>query len=102
MNLIQQLKDNGQDHEWYPTTAIIIAAIVKDLKQEEKDHYNRYSSILDIGAGNGKVLDAIKEAQVGINEFYAIEKSPILCGQLDKSIFVIGTAFENDLNFFTN
>jgi hypothetical protein len=94
--LITSLQDNRQDFEFYPTTAEIIAAVVADLKDEKEERrYSRRgcSSILDIGAGNGKVLEALRAADLGLYDLYAIEKSPILCGQLDPSIFIIGTDF---------
>lgn len=110
--LIETLKDAGQDYEFYPTTTEIIGALVKDLsgfkaRASSRAHYDRVTldSILDIGAGNGKVLKSIRNAmenrdkgkdswdRLSIDTFYAIEKSPILCGQLDESIFIIGTDF---------
>lgn len=106
--LIETLKAAGEDHEFYPTTGEIIARLLRDLREYVPDGLNRWdwhpSSVLDIGAGNGKVLEALKNARVPnsrrqddegtFSEFYAIEKSPILCGQLPESVYVIGTAFE--------
>lgn len=106
--LIEKLKDNGQDHEFYPTTNEILAVLVRDLKRYEHTGNRRYDrvgkgSFLDIGAGNGKVLEYLRREREKEekrdrdslpHEFYAIEKSPILCGQLPESVYVIGTAFE--------
>lgn len=94
MHIIQHLKDAGQDFEFYPTTNEIIRALAADMKRSSWRGYRRTTtSMLDIGAGNGKVLKAIRAAEVGIIDLYAIEKSTILCGQLDAEIFVIGTDF---------
>lgn len=97
--LIEKLKENGQDHEFYPTTNEILARLARDLKHYEpsgRRHFERAgkSSILDIGAGNGKALEYLKKADIGLHEFFAIEKSAILCGQLPESVYIIGTAFE--------
>lgn len=94
--LIPIIQAAGQDHEFYPTTGEIIAALVKDLKKWKDDAriYHDFNSVLDIGAGNGKVLKALREAEVGLRELHAIEKSEILCRQLDPDILIVGTLFE--------
>ena len=89
--LVEKLKEADQDHEFYPTTNEIIAKVVKDL-QKDDFRYSGGRSVLDVGAGNGKVLKAFKEA--GFGSFYAIEKSPILCRQLPEYVMIAGTAFE--------
>lgn len=96
--VLKSLKESGQDFEFYPTTDEIIAAMLRDLgvRGGEEDRYrkrNGASSVLDIGAGNGKVLRALKE-RGKFSELYAIEKSPILCQQLDADVFIVGTEFE--------
>lgn len=103
--LLLALKEADQDFEFYPTTNKIIEALAADLNHHitsneynwrRNDHAN---SMLDIGAGNGKVLAGIKahagrfENLGSIRTFYAIEKSPILCGAMPDDIFVIGTDF---------
>lgn len=98
MNLVTQLKQAGQDHEFYPTTGLIIAALVRDVKSlaHRDDIRYRYKrsldSVLDIGAGHGRVLRALRD-EAGIGTLYAIEKSPILCQQLDDEIFIVGADF---------
>lgn len=107
--LVAELKEAGQDFEFYPTTPEIIAAIHRDLSKihhmAQGRHYNpkTFESILDVGAGNGATLAALAEWKVKpyhgdkpfspLEKLYAIEKSPILCGQLPASVFVIGTEF---------
>ena len=88
--LIQQLKDAGQDHEFYPTTNEILRKVTDDLDHHE--YSVRRGSVLDIGAGNGKALLAFKAA--GCGPLLAIEKSPILCRQLPDDVLIVGTVFE--------
>jgi hypothetical protein len=95
MKLVEQLKENGQDFEFYPTTNEIIAALLSDVRSVKwrgRGRSGENGSVLDIGAGNGKVLDAFR-LKGGFSEFYAIEKSILLCGRLDPSIFLVGTDF---------
>lgn len=93
--LIAQLAEADQDHEFYPTTNEIIAALVRDFSRV-KNSYSRYGdrwhTVLDIGAGNGKVLMALKE-KAEMTTLQAIEKSSILCRQLPNEILVVGTEF---------
>jgi hypothetical protein len=87
--ILEDLKTNNEDFEWYPTTSEIIKCIVEDY--HENHSITSSSSILDIGAGDGRVL---KEFQnLGFDNCYAIEKSPILINQLVKHALVIGTNF---------
>lgn len=52
--LVNRLKQEGQDFEWYPTTAAMITIVRGFLPQDTQ-------SILDIGAGDGNpVEEAIK------------------------------------------
>lgn len=50
-----------------------------------------HGSVLDIGAGNGKVLDTF--AKRGGGPLYAIEKSPILQQALPPEVFIVGADF---------
>lgn len=94
--LIDRLCSSEQDFEFYPTTDAIIAALVKDIKRHDdgSGHGPRgtFTSALDIGAGNGKVLLALRE-QAGLCDLHAIEKSTILCEQLPADILIVGTDF---------
>lgn len=99
--LIEELKENGQDFEHYPTTNEIIASFHKDLIQT----IGREFSILDCGAGTGKVLSQLQvhgeQQQESMSHgkattpesCYAIEKSSILLSKLPKDIFVVGADF---------
>jgi len=101
---IRALKQNDEDHEFYPSTDEIIQKVVVDLiaLMEEYHGYsaNKIKSILDIGAGDGRVLKAI---QKGMRErdhhnpeldLYAIEKAIYHLSNMPKDITVIGTDFE--------
>lgn len=94
-SLISEVKQNNEDFEFYPTTKEIIDALLNDI-ENSLERYRKFDSILDIGAGNGKVLNALKEKFI---KLYAIEKSHILRDSLDKSIFIIGTDFYNQSLF---
>lgn len=94
-NLIEQLKEAGEDFEFYPTTDEIILKISNDIKYHayESRYGNRSSSsILDIGAGNGKVLLKLEQL-TDLRELYAIEKAEILRNALDNKIGIVGTDF---------
>lgn len=109
--LVQELKDLGQDHEFYPTTDEIIRAVRRDIEHiqytgvpvsfrgEKYRHTIRVSSVLDIGAGNGKVLAALSatdkpgEPVCSVDNCYAIEKSQRLQMELAGKAFIIGADF---------
>lgn len=86
-SLIKDLKKQGQDFEFYPTTNEMINCINEHFKSFDWDK-RKPSSILDIGAGNGKVLDSL---DFGTNlETFAIEKSDILINELNSNTLVVG------------
>jgi len=82
--LIQQVKNEGQGYEFYPTTKEIINRITKDLDSAT------HSKILDIGCGNGNFLNSLNEKKY---IKYGIEKSQILINSLPDDIFIVGTDF---------
>ena len=92
-SLISNLKEAGQDHEFYPTTDEIISKMLKDLKGRPYSGSRNFNSVLDIGAGNGKVLKAFRD-KAEITDLYAMEKSMLLCGELAEFAFIIGTDFK--------
>lgn len=81
-SLIENLKEAGQDHEFYPTTPEIIAALRRHMAEGE--------SVLDIGAGRGDVLKGLQDKA---GNLYAIEKSQLLIAELPKEVFIVGTDF---------
>jgi hypothetical protein len=89
--LLEEVKATQQDYEWYPTTQEIIDAFLNHTKTIPKSY-----SLLDIGAGDGKVLksfDAAKKASNSGCELFAIEKSRPLLDSLDTDIAILGTDF---------
>lgn len=98
--VLAEVKEAGQDFEWYPTTGEIIRDVCKAIPQYLSGEYGRsreVCAILDVGAGDGKVLEAIRQdikAKGRSVSLYAIEKSALLIQRLDPSVFVVGTEFE--------
>ncbi|MBY0473737.1 MAG: DUF4942 domain-containing protein [Nitrosomonas sp.] len=89
---LAEIQDTNQDFEWYPTTNEIIDEFHNHAKQFE------IKSLLDIGAGNGKVLNRFKELNTTIPErdqpeCFAIEKSRPLLDSMDMEIGILGTDF---------
>lgn len=106
--LVELLKTEGQDFEFYPTTNEIIQALARDLRRGAYENFDgddyharqRYEerrttvSFMDVGAGAGKVIEALRaDSKIRFDEFYAIEKSLILIQRLDPSVYVVGTDF---------
>lgn len=89
--LLAELRHTQQDYEWYPTTNEIINAFHR--------HAAKYQikSLLDIGAGNGKVLNRFKELSKSDRDnhidLFAIEKSRPLLDSLPMEIGILGTDF---------
>lgn len=88
--IVQHLKDENKDYEFYPTTDEIIRVIKPHLSGKK---------ILDVGAGNGATLEKLTN---GENEQrwtrYAIEKNPMLKALINSNILIIGDDFhENSL-----
>lgn len=94
---VTELQDADQDFEWYPTTDAMIKVVF--------DNMGDCSSVLDIGAGDGRVLDKIdrlkfyKYADNHNKTFssqikkYAIEKSMIHIKNMPANVSIVGTDF---------
>jgi len=96
--LIKELKNSDQDMEWYPTTNEILQALkvdmgVLDEVKRWNYSYSRERNFLDIGAGNGKVLDFAKENHLASNTC-GIEKSAILMNQWRANHLIMGVDFD--------
>ncbi len=101
-NRLEALKESGEDFEWYPTTPSIIRKVARDIRVQLGKHYHRQErlSVLDIGAGDGRVLTGISE-ELHDEEWYrsitvdafAIEKSTTHLTNMPKDVVVIGTDF---------
>lgn len=101
--LLKTVKQESQDFNWYPTTREIILALNENINSHfPKKQY----SILDCGAGNGKVLTSLVELNPpgrldqrqniiysGPDACYAIEKSQVLIDSMPKEIFIVGSDF---------
>ncbi len=114
LNVVNQLKQENEDFEWYPTTNEIIEAMYWDIKGEDSNG-SEHISFLDIGAGNGKIYNKFKDICesvttgkenhsghtskcLHIDKYMVIEKSQILINQMPSEAFVVGTDFfENTL-----
>lgn len=103
--LLREVVESGQDFEWYPSTPEIIESVYKDMR----DYFGKSTglSILDCGAGDGRVLKSFNELYDQelahdeyrgklFNQLYAIEKSRPLLDSYDSSIFVVGTDFDSE------
>lgn len=59
-SLLKSVQSAGEDFEWYPTTLKIIEVVARRLDKTKPD-----TSILDIGAGDGRVLTQLAEGFTG-------------------------------------
>lgn len=90
-NLVESLKEANQDWEWYPTTQEMIDSVWHRLPIE-------FDSIMDIGAGDGRVLVELGKRAEQEPKLYAIEKSTILIQSWAENIIPVGTdVFEQNL-----
>jgi hypothetical protein len=123
------LQEAGQDYEFYPTTEEILEKMNKDIYDLFKDgrlgnitrrshrhdrlfdvnteykngkkHHERFciESFLDVGAGDGRVFDAVKgfgKDEMYIDRRYGVEKARAHVRDLVKrNVFVIGGDFFN-------
>ena len=93
MQLVKTLKQEDQDFEFYPTTDEIMQCIEADLQLcfTEYKHDKKFSgSVIDCGAGDGRVL-----TQLTSGEKFAIEKSSVLRQSMPSDVVVIGTDFNH-------
>lgn len=84
--LLSAVQEAEQDFEWYPTTDRMIAAVAARVPTDT-------ASIMDIGAGDGRVLLALSRRCDVTPTLYAIEKSPILIQAQPESVIPVGTEF---------
>ena len=82
---VNLLKENGQDYEWYPTTNEMINVVLRHIPENAE-------SIMDIGAGDGRVLRAFS-MKCQQTAMYSIEKSLMLVKLQDSFIIPVGTEF---------
>jgi hypothetical protein len=96
MDITKELKENGQDFEFYPTTKEMLIPIYEDMRKY------RIDSVLDIGCGScnfKKYLYEIhnekrKDEYDRFNfKYFVIEKSEILIKMLDADAIFLGSDF---------
>lgn len=106
VSLVQNLKYAGQDFEWYPTSDEQMLTITNDINaiNEELDftvRSDQETKVLDIGAGDGRLLNAIKSACDFKMSLFAIEKASVHTSTYrEKGITLLGTDFY-ETNFIT-
>lgn len=86
------VQEAGEDNEWYPTTNEILSQLVKCLKEDKEEFYHNFNSFLDIGAGNGKVLDYVSE-RIKFHNTYFVEKSRTLANFINPKHLMLGCDF---------
>ena len=99
LSLVKELKENGEDFEFYPTTKEMIRAVYK--KFIDLPFSYRIRSVLDIGCGtcnfkkhiDGCFADEKRENNGYRFQYYVMEKSKILIDRLPKDAIVLGTDF---------
>lgn len=87
LKIVERIKSENADFEWYPTHQAIIDVVKNDIAQMRNFRHS-HASVMDIGAGDGRVLMALTD---GIK--FAIEKSRPLIEIMDRTIFIAGTDF---------
>jgi len=85
MTIFDDIKNNGEDFEFYPTTETMLNRVISDIIV-----FKRGMRILDIGAGDCRLYNLIKEEKP---TYLAIEKSKTLIQKMDKDILVVGSDF---------
>lgn len=90
--LLAAVKDAGEDFEWYPTTDRMIEVVTRHIDTTAE-------SIMDIGAGDGRVLTKLGACFENSPLLYAIEKSSVLMQSWPENIVPVGTdLFEQNLS----
>lgn len=84
--IVHELQAVGEDFEWYPTTDAMIQVVARHIPTNT-------SSIMDIGAGDGRVLVELAKRCEYPPELYAIEKSMVLVQEQPEEVIPIGTNF---------
>ena len=115
LDLVERLKEAGEDYEFYPTTKEMVRAIWQHATNApDCGNHDAYWHLLDIGCGTCNVKRWIEELnaeerqkydeetlrydrhrvrEIHINEYSVIEKSRVLLERLDRETIVLGTEF---------
>jgi hypothetical protein len=89
--LLEAVIESGEDFEWYPTTQRMINVVAKRIGNDS-------GSLMDIGAGDGRVLMALGKwrndrGDEGGRQLFSIEKSAVLAQAQPEGITPVGTDF---------
>lgn len=117
-SLVEQLKDAGQDFEFYPTDRQMIRCIWEHCRGKTAGHRSgNFGDVLDIGCGTCNFKRYVDEFNaplikreersygddyidrsncVNIHTYYVMEKSRILLDKLDAETIVLGTDFHTN------
>jgi len=95
--MVLDIKEANEDFEWYPTTPKILKIIKNDMNKQ----YHSFTdfSILDVGAGDGRALNALAcndsddDFKKGKVKKFAIEKCQQLINIMPDDVFICGTDF---------
>lgn len=85
-NMLKSIKEVNQDFEWYPTTEEMINSLINGINEKY------LKNALDIGAGDGRVLDMLA-SKLSVDKLYSIEKSEPLIQAMSRKILNIGRDF---------
>jgi hypothetical protein len=104
-DILRAVQAAGEDHEWYPTTDRMIDVVAARIRKTlDADCYRSRrgepwcGSILDVGAGDGRVLVKLAAAFGDQPTLYAIEKSTVLVQAQPENVVPVGTdLFEQNL-----
>ena len=69
--LINKIKENNEDFEFYPSTKEMIQVISNDIKNNVSNRYpSNTFNVLDVGCGNGNALNLIYDCfDNGVDEY---------------------------------
>ena len=104
LQLVKELKANGEDFEFFPTSDEQLHTISEHMKQlfakyEVTKRYDTPIKLLDIGAGDGRCLTALSRTMAEIDsrkvvKLLAIEKATTqIKDYASKDIVLLGTEF---------
>lgn len=90
---LREIQNNNEDYEWYPTDTETLKVLVARLK-EINEGSSTGDSVLDVGAGDGKVLKYLEKEGLFTN-YYVIEKSNTHLNNLPSNYRILGVDFWN-------
>jgi hypothetical protein len=82
--ILGEVQGAGEDFEWYPTTDRMIDVVARRIPTNAE-------SLMDIGAGDGRVLLRLAKRCEREPTLYAIEKSTVLIQAQPENVIPVGT-----------